>query len=135
MTGPGWALLFRRHTSDGMRRCCGRVSCGGAIIDGLRRAGWASCGRTRGDAGPLAVGGVDENAQLKSDFQTFDSTAANGAGAWSAQQSSAEFFPTYPALHLLADGRYLYSGVATFSVGNVAPGIWDSATNTYTPVT
>ena len=89
----------------------------------------------RGDGQVIAVGGVNENAQLKSDFQIFDSTAANGTGAWSAQQSSAMFFPTYPALHLLADGRYLYSGVATFSDGNVPPGIWDSTTNTFTPVT
>ena len=89
----------------------------------------------RGDGRVIAIGGVDENAVLKSDFQTFDSTAASGAGAWSAPQSSSQFFPTYPALHLLADGRYLYSGVATFSIGNEAPGIWDSATNTFTPVT
>ncbi len=89
----------------------------------------------RGDGQVIAIGGVDETGTLRSDFQTFDSTAANGAGAWSAQQSSAMFFPTYPALHLLADGRYLYSGVATFSDGNVPPGIWDSTANTFTPVT
>ncbi len=88
----------------------------------------------RGDGSVIMVAGQDQNGQIQSHYQVFDPTANNGSGSWTPQQSSAEFFPEYPALHLLADGRYLYSGVSTFGVGNVPAGIWDASANTFSPI-
>ena len=88
----------------------------------------------RGDGSVIAVAGLDENSVLQSDFQIFDPAADEGTGSWSEETASAQLFPTYPALHLLADGRFLYSGVSTFGVGDISPGIWNATANTYTPV-
>ena len=89
---------------------------------------------SRGDGKVIVVGGDDNNAQLVSNFQTFTPPANTGAGTWSAQQTTASFLPPYPALHLLADGRFLYSGVSTFGDGTDSAGIWDADTNTFSPV-
>lgn len=64
----------------------------------------------------------------------FDATANGGTGAWTPPFETASFFPPYPALHLMADSRYLYSGVSTFGDGSDDAGIWDSTANTFTPV-
>lgn len=89
---------------------------------------------SRGDGKVIMVGGQDENGQIRSQYQTFDPLANNGAGSWTPQKSSAQFFPEYPALHLLADGRYFFSGVSTFGVGNVPAGIWNASANTFAPI-
>ena len=88
-----------------------------------------------GDGKVVMVAGQDQNAVLRNHFQIFDPTAKSGTGAWTPQQEVATFFPMYPALHLLADGRFLYSGVTTFGDGADPPGLWNSTTNTFTPVT
>lgn len=87
-----------------------------------------------GDGRMLAVAGQDENAVLQSQFQIFDPDANDGAGSWTPQQESSQFFPTYPALHLMADGRFLYSGVSTFGTGNIPPGFWDVGASAFTAV-
>ena len=101
----------------------------------LTQGHWYPTLVNRGDGHVMVVGGLDDNGVLHSNYQTFDPSANGGSGGWSAQQATAEFFPTYPALHLLANGRYLYSGVSTFGTGNVPPGIWDATANTFTPLT
>lgn len=88
----------------------------------------------RGDGTMIVVGGVDDNAVLQSNYQVFDPAGNSGAGSLTAQQPTAQFFATYPALHLLADGRFFYSGVSTFGVGGEPPGFWDATANTFTPV-
>lgn len=89
----------------------------------------------RGDGTVMLIGGNDDRGSIQSHFQVFDPQANGGTGSWTSQRASAQFFPTYPALHLLADGRFFYSGVSTFGSGNRPAGIWDSAANTFTPVT
>ncbi len=89
---------------------------------------------SRGDGTVIAVGGQDQNAVIQSHFQIFDPTANDGVGSWTPQQQTAQFLPEYPALHLLADGRYLYSGVSTFGAGNIPAGLWDVTANTFTAV-
>ncbi len=89
---------------------------------------------SRGDGKVIVVGGNDQNALLVSNFQTFTPPTGTGAGTWSAHQTTASFLPPYPALHLMADGRFLYSGVSTFGDGSDTAGIWDPDGNTFIPV-
>jgi hypothetical protein len=42
--------------------------------------------------------------------------------------------PTYPALHLLSDGRLFYSGANVLGTSSAMPGIWNLADNTYQKV-
>ena len=88
----------------------------------------------RGDGTVIMVSGLDQNAVLQSHMQIFDSAANGGAGTWTPQIETASFFPPYPALHLMADGRYLYSGVSTFGDGSDDAGIWDPNANTFSSV-
>ena len=88
----------------------------------------------RGDGRVIAVGGLDQNSVLQSDTQTFDPAGNAGQGTWTPQQTTASFFPPYPALHLMADGRFFYSGVSTFGDGSDDAGIWDPAANTFNSV-
>ncbi len=87
-----------------------------------------------GDGRVLTVAGLDDHRTAHSTFQVFDAAGNGGTGSWTPQQTSVQFFPSYPALHLMADGRLFFSGVTTFGVGNVPPGIWDAAANTFQPV-
>ena len=103
-------------------------------VPDLAEGHWYPTLVNRGDGTVVAVAGVDENPELQSDYQVFDPTANGGVGDWSAQDRTAEFFPTYPALHLLANGSFLYSGVSTFGGGQEPPGIWDATANTFTPI-
>jgi len=100
----------------------------------LAEGHWYPTVVNRGDGKQIVVGGLDQNGILQSHYQTFDPAANGGAGALSAQQTTAGFFPTYPALHLLADGRFFYSGVSTFGDGSDPPGLWNADTNTFTAV-
>lgn len=83
-----------------------------------------------GDGRVLAVAGVNENRVRASTYQIFDPSS----GTWSAERTTAMSFPTYPSLHLLADGRFLWSGASPDTTSS-PPGIWDASANTYTPVT
>lgn len=103
-------------------------------VPDLTEGHWYPTLVNRGDGTIVMVSGLDQNAALKSNAQIFDSTAAGGAGAWSSQFTTASFFPPYPALHLMADGRYLFSGVSTFGDGSDDAGIWDATANTFTSV-
>jgi hypothetical protein len=88
----------------------------------------------RGDGTVIAVGGQNQHAVIRSHYQIFDPSANDGLGAWTPQEKTAQFLPEYPALHLLADGRFLYSGVSTFGAGNIPAGIWDATANTFEAV-
>ncbi len=87
-----------------------------------------------GDGTVIAVGGLDQNSLLQSDTQTFDPAGNAGRGTWTPQRTTASFFPPYPALHLMANGRFFYSGVSTFGDGSDDAGIWDPAANTFNSV-
>ena len=76
------------------------------------------------------MAGSDENRQQVSKYQVFDPTTST----WSAEQNSATLFPWYPALHLVADGRFFYSGVSTGGDYGPAPGFWNPTANTFSSV-
>jgi Domain of unknown function (DUF1929)./Glyoxal oxidase N-terminus. len=103
-------------------------------VPDLAEGHWYPTLVNRGDGKVIMVAGLDQNSVLQSHAQVFDPTANAGAGSWSPQQTTASFLPPYPALHLMADGRYLYSGVSTFGDGSDDAGIWDSTANTFTSV-
>ncbi len=103
-------------------------------VPDLAEGHWYPTLVNRGDGTIVMVSGLDQNGVLKSNAQIFDATAAGGTGAWSPQFETASFLPPYPALHLMADGRFLYSGVSTFGDGSDDAGIWDATANTFTSV-
>ncbi len=79
----------------------------------------------------LTVGGFDENKNRTAKQEIFDGTS------WSAAQpppSALSYMPTYPALHLLDDGRLFYSGANVLGTSTAVPGIWDLTNNTYQKV-
>ncbi len=103
-------------------------------VPDLAEGHWYPTLVNRGDGTVITVGGLDQNSVLQSHMQIFDSTGNGGAGTWTPQVTTASFFPPYPALHLMQDGRFLYSGVSTFGDGSDDAGIWDATANTFTSV-
>ncbi|MEP6624758.1 MAG: galactose oxidase, partial [Acidimicrobiia bacterium] len=103
-------------------------------VPDLAEGHWYPTLVNRGDGTVVLVGGTDQNAILQSHMQTFDSTGNRGAGTWTPQVTTASFFPPYPALHLMQDGRFLYSGVSTFGDGSDDAGIWNPIANTFNSV-
>lgn len=84
-----------------------------------------------GDGRLLTVGGFDQNKKRTSKQEIFDGTH------WSAAQAppaALSYMPTYPALHLLSDGRLFYSGANVLGTSTAMPGIWNLADNTYQKV-
>ncbi|MGZ4688683.1 MAG: galactose oxidase-like domain-containing protein [Acidimicrobiia bacterium] len=85
-----------------------------------------------GDGKLFTIGGFDENRTRSRLSEIFDGTQ------WSAPQAPPAAFPslpTYPALHLLNDGRLFYSGANVLGTASMVPGIWNIATNDYQTVT
>jgi hypothetical protein len=85
-----------------------------------------------GDGGLLTLGGLNENRVRTRNYEIFDGSSwspsvppPNGVG---------NTMPTYPALHLLDDGRLFYSGANVLGTGTMDPGIWDLDANTYEKV-
>ncbi len=103
-------------------------------VPDLEAGHWYPTLVARGDGTVVMVGGLDENGILRSTTQTFDPAGDEGRGTWTPGRQTASFFPMYPALHLLADGRFFYSGVSTFGDGNNDAGIWDATANTFASV-
>jgi hypothetical protein len=64
---------------------------------------------------------------------TDDGWTANAPPPSRDDSTSLHWWPLYPGLHLLADGRVFYSGAHTFE-GTPAPATWDLTTNTMTRV-
>ncbi len=84
-----------------------------------------------GDGRLLTVGGYDENRNNTRDYEIF-----NGS-TWTAPKAppaGMPFMPTYPALHLLADGRLFFSGASVYGSRTTPPGKWNLATNAYQKV-
>lgn len=84
-----------------------------------------------GDGKLFTLGGFDENRTKSRLAETFDGTS------WSPTQpppASVTSMPTYPALHLLEDGRLFYSGANVLGTESMVPGIWNLTTNAYQKV-
>ncbi|GHH70929.1 hypothetical protein GCM10017673_23430 [Streptosporangium violaceochromogenes] len=80
------------------------------------------------DGGVMAVSGLDVVGQVTRDNEIYDPRTKT----WKA--GPKRFFPTYPALFLLADGTLFFSGMsAGYGPGRLAlrpPGIWDYRNDT-----
>ncbi len=84
-----------------------------------------------GDGRLFTLGGFNENRVRTRNNEIFDGTQ------WSPSQpapAGMPFTPTYPALHLLRDGRLFYSGANVLGTSSTPPGIWDINANTYQKV-
>ncbi|MEV6637579.1 galactose oxidase-like domain-containing protein [Actinoplanes sp. NPDC051470] len=82
----------------------------------------------------LAVSGLDEFGRiLPGDNEKYDPATRR----WTAAPELKRVFPTYPSLHLMADGRLFYSGsnsgYGSDTVGRT-PGIWNVRTNRFSDV-
>ncbi|MGK5680916.1 galactose oxidase-like domain-containing protein [Actinoplanes sp. URMC 104] len=89
---------------------------------------------TMTDGDVLAVSGLDEFGRIiPGRNEVYDSRRRT----WAAAPRLQRYFPTYPSLHLLADGRVFYSG-ANSGYGSDregrTPGVWDLRTNRFQPV-
>jgi hypothetical protein len=84
-----------------------------------------------GDGRLLTIAGYDENRQNTRDLEIFDGTSWTPPAAPTA---GMPFMPTYPALHLLRDGRLFYSGASVYGNRTTGPGVWNLATNAYRKV-
>jgi hypothetical protein len=85
-----------------------------------------------GDGRLFTLGGYNENGVRTRNYELFDGTS------WSDSVPPPTDFggamPTYPALHLLQNGRLFYSGANVLGTGTLTPGIWNLASNTYQKV-
>jgi hypothetical protein len=80
----------------------------------------------------MAVSGLDGAGQILSGQNEIYDEAT---GEWT--DGPNRYFPTYPALFQTSDGQLFYSGSnAGYGPADVGrtPGLWDTATNTFTPV-
>jgi hypothetical protein len=82
----------------------------------------------------LAVSGLDEFGRiLPGDNETYDPATKR----WSDAPKLKRVFPTYPSLHLMADGKLFYSGsnsgYGSDTIGRT-PGIWNVRTNRFAEV-
>ncbi len=84
-----------------------------------------------GDGRLFTLGGFNENRVRTRNNEIFDGTS------WSKPAPPPAGFPlmpTYPALHLMQDGRLFYSGANVLGTGGTLPGIWDIGANTFQKV-
>ncbi len=81
-----------------------------------------------GDGRLLTIAGYDENRANTRDLEIFNGTSWTRPAAPPEQMP---FMPTYPALHLLQDGRLFYSGASVYGSKITGPGIWNLANNAY----
>jgi hypothetical protein len=82
----------------------------------------------------LAVSGLDEHGKiLDGQNEVYDPATRE----WSDAPELFRYFPTYPGLHRLADGRVFYSGANTGygpAEEGRQPGIWDLTDNSWQDV-
>jgi Domain of unknown function (DUF1929) len=91
---------------------------------------------SRGDGSLVTLAGFDDQGNHTNTFQTYNPTTAT----WSANKPIGNFpngvgiySPTYPSMHLMADGRLFYSGVHALAAGpNTPPYEWNVDTNQIT---
>jgi hypothetical protein len=84
-----------------------------------------------GDGRLLTIGGFDENTVRTRDLEIFDGARWSAPSAPPAQMP---YMPTYPALHLMRDGRLFYSGASVLGSRTTTPGLWNVQTNGYQKV-
>jgi hypothetical protein len=100
----------------------------------LKEHRWYPTLVTLTDGDVLAVSGLDEFGRIiPGRNEVYDSRRRT----WSAAPRLQRYFPTYPSLHVMADGRLFYSG-ANSGYGSDkegrTPGIWDLDGNRFQPV-
>lgn len=105
-------------------------------VENMGVARWYPTLLTLGDGSVLTVAGQDGTGFLTHTAQRFTGTTwtpnvqpptrDDGGGA-------RHWWPMYPGLHLLADGRVFYSGAHTFG-GTPPPAVWDLDANAMTGV-
>ncbi|HYO38557.1 MAG TPA: galactose oxidase early set domain-containing protein [Nocardioidaceae bacterium] len=82
----------------------------------------------------MAVSGLDDHGQI---IQGNNEVYERSARKWYDKPGMHRYFPTYPQLFRLADGRFFYSGANT-GYGSATegrqPGIWNTRTNAFRPV-
>jgi hypothetical protein len=81
-----------------------------------------------GDGRLFTVGGFDERRARSRQSEIFDGTQ------WSTPKDppgNVASVPTYPALHLMADGRLFYSGANVLGTAAMEAGLWNVTTNQY----
>jgi hypothetical protein len=82
----------------------------------------------------LAVSGLDGHGEI---IDGNNEMYERGQGKWYDKEDLHRFFPTYPQLFRLKDGRLFYSGANT-GYGSTSegrtPGIWDLTNNTFKKV-
>ncbi|SDT70640.1 galactose oxidase early set domain-containing protein [Actinoplanes derwentensis] len=89
-------------------------------------------GTTGGDV--LAVSGLDQFGRILPGRNERYLTAER---RWVAAPDLKRYFPTYPGLHLMADGRIFYSGSNSGYGSDTegrTPGLWNVERNTFKPV-
>ncbi|MDQ3905950.1 MAG: DUF1929 domain-containing protein [Actinomycetota bacterium] len=90
-------------------------------------------GLPNGDA--LAVSGLDEFGRP---LDGHNELYHHDTKQWTETPTLNRYFPTYPALFLMADGRLFYSGsTAGYGRSDGAgrqPGIWNLTNNSFTPI-
>ncbi|MEV0850014.1 galactose oxidase-like domain-containing protein [Streptomyces sp. NPDC049954] len=102
-------------------------------VDPMNEARWYPTLTTLSDGKVLSLSGLDEIGQLvPGKNEVFDPQTRR----WTYTKGVRQF-PTYPAVFLMNDGRMFYSGSnAGYGPADVGrePGVWDVATNRFTPV-
>jgi Domain of unknown function (DUF1929) len=87
------------------------------------------------DGDALAVSGLDEFGRP---LDGHNELYHHDTKQWTEPPTLNRYFPTYPALFLMADGRLFYSGsTAGYGRSDGAgrrPGIWNPTDNSFTPV-
>jgi hypothetical protein len=104
-------------------------------VNDMTTARWYPTLVTLGDGSVLSVAGQGTDGLLTYTWQRF-----TGSG-WTADQqppvrsdtNGRQYWPMYPGLHLMADGRLFFSGAHTFG-GTQGPGIWNLSNNTFKAV-
>ncbi|WP_432521778.1 galactose oxidase-like domain-containing protein [Kineococcus sp. SYSU DK006] len=100
----------------------------------LEESRWYPTLVSRDGGDVLAVSGLDEYGRvLDGDTEVFSAQD----GTWSRAPELDQYFPTYPHLFRLADGRIFYSGANTGygpAEEGRQSGIWDLSTNSFQDV-
>ncbi|MGH3785790.1 MAG: galactose oxidase-like domain-containing protein [Pseudonocardiaceae bacterium] len=86
------------------------------------------------DGNALAVSGLDEFGRALNSHELYQ----NDTDQWTEVSALNRYFPTYPALFLMADGRLFYSGshggYGRSDGAGWLPGIWDLTDNSFRQV-